>query len=205
MKISKALIPFMALLTSCGKQSAEPMSPAQFEELISDSTDYLKEKIAWCEKEYKIGTYPRYDWNQETGELIWSDNGVPKVIAKVQFVGSISKKSNTWLWSWANETILDKVKSDILTVKRFGEENQIPKLTNAKWPAEEVDGWEMTSVAAKLCNAKGAYRTPGDNGFTFMIITDISWEDKKESSAWTLRGKPHNLSCQTFISRAGHT
>ena len=33
----------------------------------------------------------------------------------------------------------------------------------------------MTSIAAYLLDAKGAYRTPDDNGFTFMIFTDVQW------------------------------
>jgi hypothetical protein len=38
-----------------------------------------------------------------------------------------------------------------------------------------VDGWEMTSVAAFLLKAKGAYRSPDERGFTFMILTDVRW------------------------------
>jgi len=33
----------------------------------------------------------------------------------------------------------------------------------------------MTSIAAFLLKARGAYRSPGDTGFTFMVITDIRW------------------------------
>ena len=151
------------------------MTDDEFTHLIDESTSYLKQGIASCQTEFSLGAYERFDWYQETGELIWSDGGVPKVVAKVQFVGSISKKSNTWLWSWANPTILEEVKKDLHAVKAFGEKHQIDRLTTAKWPADEVDGWEMTSVAAKLCGAKGAYRAPDSNGFTFVIFTDISW------------------------------
>lgn len=156
------------------------MTDAEFDQVVAESTEYLKQKIAQCQSEFNLGAHERFDWHQETGELIWSDAGVPRVVAKVQFVGSVSKKSNTWLWSWANPSILDGVKGDLLAVKAFGVKHQIEKLTTAKWPAEEVDGWEMTSIAAKLCGAKGAYRAPDANGFTFLIFTDISWATKPE-------------------------
>ena len=155
------------------------MTDDEFKQMIDESTSYLKQKIAQAQSDFNLGTYERFDWHQETGELIWSDAGVPKVVAKVQFVGSVSKKSNTWLWSWANPTILDGVKQDLYAVKTFGEEHHIDRLSTAKWPAGEVDGWEMTSVAAKLCGAKGAYRAPDSNGFTFLIFTDISWATNK--------------------------
>jgi hypothetical protein len=55
----------------------------------------------------------------------------------------------------------------------YGEKNRFDHLTSKKWHAHGVDGWEMTSVAAFLLKARGAYRTPEDTGFTFMVITNM--------------------------------
>ena len=151
------------------------MNEADYNKLVQASTDYLNVRIERCRQDYKIGEYARYDYDQEKAELVWSDEGIPKVIAKIQFVGSISTKSNTWLWSWENPSVLDNLKKDIVRIRSFGETHGIEKLTNAKWIADEFDGWEMTSIAAKLLEARGAYRAPSSNGFTFMIITEISW------------------------------
>jgi hypothetical protein len=49
------------------------------------------------------------------------------------------------------------------------------KLTEAKWPGEEADGWEMTAIAARLLEAKGAYRASSDRGLSFLIFTKIDW------------------------------
>ncbi|WP_428444106.1 hypothetical protein [Photobacterium sagamiensis] len=38
-----------------------------------------------------------------------------------------------------------------------------------KWKADEVDGWEMTSVTCLLLDAKGSYRTTSGNGFTYRF------------------------------------
>lgn len=178
---------FPALLVIASQVSClytqKEIAEDQFNQLLNESATYLNEKIDWCKSEYMLSEYERYDWNQETGELIFSDAGVPKVIARIQFVGSISKKSNTWLWSWDNPTILEDMKKDMLRVRAFGEKHQIEKLTTAKWPAEEADGWEMTSLAAKICQARGAFRAEHEDGFTFLMITDISWaEDTGEHS-----------------------
>jgi hypothetical protein len=160
----------LAWLTGCIR-----MNEKDYQALVRDSNDYLKTQIERCKADFQIGSYSRYDWDQQKGELVWSDDGIPKVIAKVQFVGSISTKSNTWLWSWANPTIIDPVKQEIRKVKAFGERKGIERLISAKWTADETDGWEMTALAARLLEARGAYRSPDSDGFTFMIITDINW------------------------------
>ena len=142
---------------------------------VTESHNYLTERQDTLMSEYKLGEHKRFDWDQETGSLVFSNDNVVAVIAKVQFVGSISTKSGTWLWSWANETVLDNVKDQMHSVRQFGEEHGYDALTTDKWEGDEVDGWEMTSITTDVLRAKGAYRTSSDNGFTYMVITDIHW------------------------------
>jgi|CXWL01.1.fsa_nt_gi hypothetical protein len=146
-----------------------------FDRLCCEAVAYLKDKQAETMKEFRISEYERYDWDQDTGQLIFSHNGKARVIGDIAFVGSISVTSNTWLWSWANTSLMESVRGGIREVRRYGEENGFIKLASARWTASEVDGWEMTAIAAFLLSAIGAYRTPKDNGFTFMIISKIRW------------------------------
>lgn len=146
---------------------------------VTESHNYLSERQNELMHQYKLGEHKRFDWNQETGSLAFSNDGVIAVVAKVQFVGSISTKSNTWLWSWANSTIQDNVKDQMHKIKAFGKQNGYEALTTDKWEGDEVDGWEMTSITAQVLGAKGAYRTSSDNGFTYMVITDIQWTNKR--------------------------
>ncbi len=125
------------------------------------------------EQTYKLGAYKRWDYNLGTGEFVFSDEGVAKVVAKFQVVGSISSDEETWLWSWANAWILETACDQILRVREFGLHHGITKLTEAKWIAEEADGWEMAAVSAEILGARGAYRCPSRNGFMFVIFTDI--------------------------------
>jgi hypothetical protein len=174
-KMKRLSILFVVLLLiSCSRGN---MSETDFNQLVKESNSYMLEKIDKCVAEYKIGAYKHFNWNQQTGELVWSDDGVPRVIAKIQFVGSISTKSNTWLWSWANPTILADMKKDMIRVKAFGEQHHFEKLTTEGWPAEEADGWEMTAVAAKVLQARGVYRAPDSSGdgYTFFIIKELYW------------------------------
>jgi hypothetical protein len=144
-------------------------------DFVTIAHNLLSEKQDAIMAEYKIGEHERFDWDQESGTLIFSNNGKKAVIAKVQFVGSVSTKSDTWLWSWANSTVLDNVKNQMHKVREFGQSKNYDALINDKWSADEVDGWEMTSITSYVLNAKGAYRTTDKTGFTYMVITDIYW------------------------------
>jgi hypothetical protein len=149
--------------------------PDTFENLIHEGHEYLTRCQQSLEEEYRINRWPSYDWSQNTGQLIFSEDNVRKVIASIEFVGSISTKTDTWLWAWGNDSLDQERTRLIRRVRTYGETHGIQPLVTASWHAHEADGWEMTSIAAYLLDAKGAYRTPQDNGFTFMILTNVQW------------------------------
>ena len=159
----------LALFSSCA------LAEERWDLLVTEANQYLSEGQKHLQMEYKFGEHERFDWYQKSSELIFSDKGVPTVKAKVQFVGSISTKSNTWLWSWANSSLLEQTKTEMSKVKEYGIKYGFPALTTAKWNADEIDGWEMTSITALILKAKGAYRTKTKSGFVYMVITDMEW------------------------------
>ena len=165
----------LASLISIFATSSSANTSEDWVDVVTTAHNSLSEKQEAIMAEYKIGEHERFDWDQENGTLVFSNNGKPAVVAKVQFVGSISTKSDTWLWSWANQTILNNVKDQMHKVREFGISKNYEALVNEKWPGDEVDGWEMTSITSYILGAKGAYRTSGESGFTYMVITDIQW------------------------------
>jgi len=146
-----------------------------FERLVLDAMSYLKARQAALTAEFRIGEYERYDWYQDTGQLVFLQNGQARVVANIQFVGSVSSISDTWLWAWANESYVEAVKADVRKVRTYGAERQFLRLASARWEATEVDGWEMTAVAAFLLQAQGAYRSPSEQGAVFMTLSDVRW------------------------------
>ena len=145
---------------------------AAWNELREQCGIALRRKQDCLERDFQLGKLKRWDWDQQTGQLIFSNDGVPAVICDIAFVGSVSTVSNTWLWSWANFSLTETVRDPMDKVRVFGEERDFPKLTVPKWPAEEVDGWEMSSIAAEVLHARGVYRTPAQYGYTFLAILD---------------------------------
>ena len=143
-------------------------------ELIRSSRIYMKKQRAHCERHFKLGQYNRMDYEQETGKMIFSDVGViPRVVADFQIVGSLSSRSDTWLWAWDNPYLLENTVTAVREVRKFGEENCITKLTEPKWKAEEKDAWDMTAVAAYILKALEMYAFPSDEIMVFTILTSI--------------------------------
>ena len=120
-----------------------------------------------------IGNSERWDYDQETGLMEFSDSGVVKLRIKYEEVGSISKISGTWLWAWDNPHLLDQITGLIGEVKEFGESKEYERLTKRKWYGDEYDGWEMTAISAYILKAKGAYRVPTEKTYSYMLFMDI--------------------------------
>lgn len=133
----------------------------------------LCEKQERLKSDFGVGKHKRWDYDQATGLLTFSNGGVPAVIADIDMIGSLSIKSETWLWAWANFHMLPKVRTRIEAVRVHGESSGFPRLTIPKWPADEALGWEVSAVSAQLLNAEAVYRVPSENGFLFMALSHI--------------------------------
>jgi hypothetical protein len=87
------------------------------------------------------------------------------------------------MWGWANESLPAKVTEGMTKVRAFGEAEKIAELTQAELPDDEHLGWELAAIAAKLLNAKGAYRCPGENGFVYVVYSSIRFVTEGEANA----------------------
>ena len=147
--------------------------------LIRDATAYLQKRQAHLDQHYGLGRFERYDWDQDTRRIVFSNEGqAQRLVADIVFVGSVSKRSNTWLWSWANPSVDKGLSAPLRKVRDFGAKESLKKLQQAKWSADEVDGWEMTSISAYVLKAEGAYRTGDENGFTYMLLFNVRQTSK---------------------------
>lgn len=149
------------------------MTEDEFSDYAHDAVHELMELNEKYHQQFRIGDYARWFYDLEKGTLTFSDHGVPHVVATVQAIGSFATRTSTWLWSWANESIPKEMSNALLAVREFGQKNNISRLTQEYWEATEVDGWEMSAIAARLLGAKGVYRCPGEFGFLFLLLTYI--------------------------------
>jgi hypothetical protein len=137
----------------------------------------LQEKLDRLWKEFRLGEWPRYDYDLDAGTLVFSDGGVPRVIAEVQIVGSTSFKAGNWLWAWANAHWPAERVTDSGRVRAFGEEHGIRQLTHQYLTDGDLNslGWTMAAVMVRVTDALGAYRPPDDSGALFLTYKSIAW------------------------------
>jgi len=158
------------LLLLVGIARAEPPT---WDVLLRDSRAYLEITQASLQNEFALADHERWDIDQDTGQLVFSDGGIPTVVATIQFAGSYSTTSRTWLWGWANPSVRTALVEKLAAVRDYGERYDLAPLVEAKWDATEADGWDMVAVASYLLKTKGVYRPPAGSAIAFVVITDI--------------------------------
>jgi hypothetical protein len=144
-----------------------------WDSFLETAMEYLRGRQERLMADFQLGSWKRYDYDQDPGTLTFSSDERVGVVADIQIVGSTSKSGRTWLWAWDNPTILDRVKHCLAEVRAYGEAHGLDKLTTAKWPGDEHDGWEMTAASALILRAEGAYRVPHENGALFMVLQNV--------------------------------
>ncbi len=150
-----------------------------YSKLISESHSLISTRQDDLMEKYKLGEHDRYDYDAEKASLTFSTGGQVVVEANIDFVGTYSLDSKTWMWAWGNHSLPDSIKTNSLQLRSLGFEKNIRKLAMGHWPAEEVDCWEVTSIMANHMNAKGVYRAVSEELMTFMVISEIKWVKKK--------------------------
>jgi hypothetical protein len=182
------------------------MTPERFEEFRHKAVHTLMDLNEGCDQQFRIGKWPRWDYDFDLGTLTFSENGVPKVVAEIEVVGTTSARAKTWMWAWANESLPSCVTSRLAKVRAFGRRESLPNLTQAEIPDNEFLGWEMTAISAEIIGAKGGYRCPSQGGFLYLVYTDIRFaEQEKEVAAGgakdakTIKCAAHGLGQETFV------
>lgn len=138
----------------------------------------LHEKNVRLRSEFGIGQGLRFDYDLDAGTLIFSEQGLSKVVAEVQIAGSTSDEGGDWLWAWGNPHWPTERVADAVIVRAFGEENRIRELTRASRVDRDLDalGWSLTAAMVEVTDAVGAYRAPGRDGIDlYLTLKTITW------------------------------
>jgi hypothetical protein len=153
-------------------------NPRWYRSWRHDAVHQLQEKNAQLASKFGLGTWPRYDYDIDAGTLTFSDQGVAKVVAQIQIIGTTSIKAGNWLWAWGNEHWPAERVTDSKIVRAFGEERRITELISDYVTGDNLNalGWELTAVAARVTDALGAYRPPrDDDGGLYLTYESIAW------------------------------
>ncbi len=159
-----------------GKKVAAEITPSchdDYNKLLNECVAEVDRKNQNLADEYGFGSFERWDIDQEIGELVFSDGGVPKLVCSVTMLGSLSDQSETWMWGWANRSLLEPLTRDTNAVREYGAQNGIEDLTVEKTAATEGEAWALSALACRILEGRGLYRGPTGNGFVVMMLKDI--------------------------------
>jgi hypothetical protein len=147
--------------------------PTDWDALILEGETYAQQQQLRLEADFQIGSWERFDLSQEQAAITFSTGGIPRVRAKIQIIGSFAHRSSSWLWSWANESILPEAAEAVHLLETFGAHHGLDKLSTPGFPATEPDGWQLASVACLLLEGDGVYRAPGERSSLFVVMRDV--------------------------------
>ncbi|MCL2147816.1 MAG: hypothetical protein FWH47_00530 [Methanomassiliicoccaceae archaeon] len=109
-------------------------------------------------------------WNVDFGEgtIYFGDDGFP-----VQFIGSESSSSGTWLWGWENVNgFPDGILRVAASARAAGEGWGLPPLTTPELAlGDAINGHTLSVVAVSVCGEDVCYyRGPHDGGAVLMAF-----------------------------------
>jgi hypothetical protein len=168
-----------------GQKIAEEITPScddEYNALLNECVAEVTHKNQKLADEYGLGSYERWDINQEIGELVFSDGGVPQLVCSVTMLGSFSEQSETWMWGWANPSLLEPLTRDTNALRDYGEQHRIEDLVVGKTTATEGDAWALSALSCRILDGLGLYRGPTGNGFVVMMLKEIKPSEQASSS-----------------------
>jgi len=166
------------------KRNLETPEPLRAGQTATDETTLrelfarasLSTKVAQerAKKLYGLGLARRWGADYENAQFTLADGEVPSIVADMQVVGTISKKSSSWLWAWNNEIIEPKLYREVERLRVLGEVRGIAALSEPYLEnVEEGDGWELTSLARHILGWDAIYRAPMDDRYLFMLLRNF--------------------------------
>ena len=84
----------------------------RYVDLLTRADSALGAKQDRLEQDFRLGTYAHFDYDEGTGTIVFSDSGVAKVLADIQFVGDVSRRDSVWRWAWDLPYVLPDFSQD---------------------------------------------------------------------------------------------
>ena len=153
------------------------MNEEEFEAYLAEASEELRFKQDALTSEFGLGQYSRWWFEQKTAILqFYDDNDVLGLEADIVDIGSYSPKSKTWLWAWANVSVLPELRHESEKLKELRDVTGYELFENHHtFHVDEGMAWELAALAVKHLDAKGCYRAPSSAGgnFSFLAIKNL--------------------------------
>jgi hypothetical protein len=100
----------------------------------------------------------QYHWSTDEATISWSRAGREFLRGRITSIGSVDAVKQTWLWSWANESVAAPALGNITDVRRYGEQHDFPLLVWPSFRSDQEPVSQATMVAVDILGAEGLWR-----------------------------------------------
>ncbi|MEZ4253516.1 MAG: hypothetical protein R3B99_35350 [Polyangiales bacterium] len=123
---------------------------------------------AWTQR-WSLAGVP-YEWSLDDAQLVFR-RADDEVVARLVWLGSLSRSEGTFSWSWANRPVA--ATAGIETVRAFGEAHDLGMLCDARWRAAEADALEAGIVGARVLDAEGLFVAFAEDLTLYFALFDF--------------------------------
>jgi hypothetical protein len=145
----------------------QALDQADLSTLLLQGEDIIGQ-LARAHQSWGLGSADRWDLDQTTGLIRWTFPD-KTASALAQILASFSPASNSWMWAWANPSILPKMSRDARSLRQWGDAHGQQLFSRPKFDADEQTAATLVALAVRITRATGLYRGPAPN--TYVIIT----------------------------------
>ena len=137
---------------------------------LAAACDWLAQQNIRLARDWGIGLEQNYDYDQGTGLLGLKFGDGRAITARGQFLGSFDPRDRSFMWSWANSSILPAHSEDAARLKAEGERLGLAALTTPVQSAGFDALTPLLALAAQQGGADGVYRCML-NGTTSVFLS----------------------------------
>lgn len=150
------------------------MTDDEFDTFVEQAVEQLQRKQDQLTESNRLGTYPDFWFQQETGTLQFKESdGTVALEATIIPIGSFSTRSMTWQWSWANQSVIGPLREKAESLKGLFDLTGINIFQTPTFEADEEMAWELAAMSVRYLESLGCYRMPMDHLMVFVAIETI--------------------------------
>jgi hypothetical protein len=152
---------------ACAEDSA-------YEKLTSISMKKLLFQTEIHDKTWGISRAAKSNLDQDTGTITWTFADGQIVEAPVQVIGTYNRTDNSFLWSWANPSVVSALHINALLARSYGEKHGVKDLASPLAHVSEEQAWEFAAIANHLSKSSGAYRAGAGGPIVYVTFGKIN-------------------------------
>jgi hypothetical protein len=144
-----------------------------FDGFLARAQDELEQKQQHLSAEYGLGSWPRFVVDYVAGTLQFFEHEALRVETTIISVATHVPAEESLKWAWANDRYPESVRTVSARIKGLHDVTGLQIFANESVQCDEVMAWEITALACKFLEARGAYRVPHGQIDSYVLISEI--------------------------------